>query len=465
MRSFIRYGFLILIILSTSVLAQSAAQLLSEAKEQADTARAQEFKPYNYGQPLWQKAIDTAEEAKKKDPDNKEISLFLAASYSDVMWWVRAYENWQDYFSNGGSLKKAKKEVPNAEELFVRSLREMGYARYQTKDYESAISFFEDVLKILPNNTEALRWLGRIYLETGKPQKSLVYWEKLIGLEPNDSSAQYFYKLSKQEVKVGVQAATAFEDGINAYDKGDYQSALQAFKLSIAANPSYVDAYAWAGRTSTDMGQPSLALQYWTKVLELDPDYEGAKYFAGLAKEQARWGVVAASEFYKGIEMYNQGNLQGALPHFEQAYSYNSNYKNAAVWIARVYGELKQPDKAEVYWKKVLLIDPNDKTARDFIRQTEKENLYGIDAGDAFVRGVEAFERSQFDIAEELFKVAVSKNPNFAEAWGYLGRLYFTLADYPKAANAYGRALVLEPGSEGYRYFANESLRLANQER
>ncbi len=458
----IRLGFLMLVLMSTNVIAQSASELLAEAQEQAALAIEQETKPYNYGQPLWKKAIELAEEAQEKKPNDKDIAAFLAFSYSDVMWWSRAYENWQHYFSLGGSLAEAKKENINAEKLFIRALGEMGYARYQAEDLDAAIPFYENVLEILPQNTEAIRWLGRIYLDKSEPQKALVYWEALLGLEPNDSGAQYFYNLSKRHLEIGIAASEAFEAGINAYESGDFPKALDGFKLAIAANPSYITAYAWAARTSTDMGQPSLALDYWNRVLELNPDYEGAKYFADRAKTQARWGTVATNEYYQGQEFYEQGNLLAALPHFEQAYSYNGNFKDAAVWTARVYGELGQLDKAEFYWKKVLLIDPNDKRARDFIRETQIESSYGIDAGDAFVKGVGAFERSQFDEAEKLFIIATTKNPNFAEAWGYLGRLYFTLANYPKAANAYGRALVLEPKSEGYRYFATESLRLAN---
>lgn len=458
----IRLGLLILVLISSSVIAQSATELLVEAREQAELARSQETKPYNYGQPLWKKAIELAEEAQDKSVNNKEVAAFLAFSYSDVMWWSRAYENWQHYFSLGGSLAEAKKENIDAETMFVRSISEMGYARYQAKDLSAAIPFYKNVLEILPNNTEAIRWLGRIYLEQSNPQEALKYWETLARLEPNDSGAQYFLNLSKRHLKIGIAASEAFETGINAYEHGDFPKALEAFKLSVAANPSYVTAYAWAARTSTDMGQPSLALDFWNRVLELEPNYEGAQYFADIAKSQSRWGAVAANEYFQGQEFYLQGNLVAALPHFEQAYSYNGNFKDAAVWTARVYGELGQPNKAEFYWKKVLLIDPNDKRARDFIRETQIESVYGIDAGDAFVKGVGAFERSQFDEAEKLFKIATTKNPSFAEAWGYLGRLYFTLADYPKAASAYGRALTLDPSSEGYRYFANESLRLAN---
>ena len=459
----IRFGLLLVLLISANVIAQSATELLNDAKEQAALALSQESKPYNYGQPLWQKAIDLAEEAKKLDPKNKDIAAFLAFSYSDVMWWARAYDNWQLYFSLGGSLDSAKDLNKNAEQLFLRSLGEMGYARYQAKDLDAAIQFYKRVLEIVPTNIDSIRWLGRIYLEKGEPQTALAYWEALLGLEPNDSGAQYFYNLSKRHLEIGVAASEAFEAGINAYEAGDYPKALDSFKLSIAANPDYVTAYAWAARTSTDMGQPTLALDFWNKVLELEPNYEGAQYFANIAKSQARWGTVAANEYYKGIELYQQGNPKAALPHFEQAFSYNGNFKDAAVWTARVYGELGQASNAEFYWKKVLLIDPNDKRARDFIRETQIESVYGYDAGEAFVKGVEAFERSQFDEAEKLFKVAASKNPSFADAWGYLGRLYFTLADYPKAATAYGRALTLDPNSEGYRYFANESLRLANQ--
>ena len=77
--------------------------------------------------------------------------------------------------------------------------------------------------------------------------------------------------------------------GWNYYEEGRYDEAFDWFLQAITEDPSYVDAYNGIGWTLGRMGQPALAVDYFsTAVSELFPPEEEFKeykldYYAGLA--------------------------------------------------------------------------------------------------------------------------------------------------------------------------------------
>jgi tetratricopeptide (TPR) repeat protein len=252
-----------------------------------------------------------------------------------------------------------------------------------------------------------------------------------------------------------------FQAGIKAYDEGKLPEALQAFEWAATANPTFKEAYVWAARTSFELGESDLSAQYWQKVLALDPSDERAAYFAQFAQEQQHWGQEAARAFYEGQTFYQQQNIPSALERFEAATRLNSQYKDAFVWTARTYQELGQLPQAAYYWQKVIALDPSDSRAKYFLTLTQKQEVYGDTAGQSFADGVQYYQKNDFANAEASFKKAIDANASFADAWAWLGRVYFTQAKYAEASKAYTQAVNLAPNNQDYRFFANEAKRLA----
>ena len=208
------------------------------------------------------------------------------------------------------------------------------------------------------------------------------------------------------------------------------------------------------------MGQPEQARRHWSRALALDPSDEGAAYFLEVAEAQVAWGVEAAEAYYLGQTLYEQGDLEAAAESFVAATRSNPDYLDAWVWAARSNQETKRFAEAIYYWQGVLRRDPGDQRAGYFLGLAEQQLIYGVEAGRAFVEAVAAFQAADFETAEAYFLEAVEHNPEFAEAYGWLGRLYFAQANYLEAARYYELALALEPENDDYRYFMEESLRL-----
>ena len=438
--------------------------LLTEAASAAASAKLSHPTPYNPDQARWRDAIRLGERAKSLSPQDPAVLHFLATTYGYVGWYVRAWENWLAYFQSPAGIVEARATDALSESLYSQAGTELGFARYELNDLRGAVPFYQQVLAYLPNDEEALTWLGRIYLELNEPSNALPYWYTLFQLNPENESAAYHLELSEEQVRVGTEASTAFQEGIRDYEAGRVAEALEHFERAAQVNDSFTNAFVWAGRSSLDLEQPRRALEHWQKVLGLDPSDQRAHYFARVSADQVKWGIPAASAFYEGQTLHLQNDFAGAAQSFERAFELNASYKEAAVWAARSYQESQQPDKAIELWSAVLKLDPSDKRAKDFLRLAVAQDEHGIDSGQAFIEGVSAFESADLATAELKFKEAINGDESYAEAWGWLGRVYFTQGDFARAAGAYERALRLEPSNDGYGYFAKEARFLASEE-
>ena len=283
---------------------QDAQALLGQAQNAASQARST-YTSFNIDQPFWKDAMRLGEEAYTLEPNNTEIVLFLAQTYSTVRWYSRAWDKWT-HFLRLSSLEDSSDETKTQ---FADVGNELGYARYQTNDLQTALDFYSKVNHVLPDHVETLRWIGRIYLELGQPDKAQPYWQRAAELEPNDPTSAYFVGIIDEQLRVGPEASSMFQAGIRAYDEGNLPEALQAFEWAANANDTFKEAYVWAARTSFELGQSDLSVQYWQKVLALDPSDERAAYFAQYAQEQQRWGKEAAEAFYEGQTSYQQGQV------------------------------------------------------------------------------------------------------------------------------------------------------------
>ena len=468
----VRPGVLLCALLALGLFAAAAAQRPANADQlfsQAQQARQQAIslsEPAHPDQPHWSLAWRTGEQALQAAPHDTAIERFLARTYSTLKWYVRAYNMWLAYLNDGGSLGDmsglAADAVSNTA-MFEEAGTQLGFLRYQAGDKAAALSYYQKVHEVLPDDPLALRWLGRIYYEQGDPQKALPYWQALVGVKPDDQAARYYLQRTQEQVRVGVNASDAYQRGLDLYDKGSKQQALSLFEQALSANPDFTDAAVWAGRTALDLGRPETAVGYWKRVTQARPSDKGAAYFLQLAQAEATWGTAAGKAFYEGQSLYQKGQVQAASDAFVTALRANNAYLEAWVWAARTSQELGNYGDAILYWQGVLQRSPGDSRATYFLDQAKHQLDYGPDAGKAYVAGVQEYQSGQFDAAEKDLKAAIQANPAFPSAWGTLGRLYFQQQRYADAADAFAHALKLKPDDQNYAYFERESKRLAGQ--
>jgi cytochrome c-type biogenesis protein CcmH/NrfG len=141
-----------------------------------------------------------------------------------------------------------------------------------------------------------------------------------------------------------------------------------------------------------------------------------------------------------------------------------AGFGEAWAWLGRVRQEQGRYAAAEDAWARVLAIDPGDERARGFLNLAREQRAYAAEgsggsaaAAEAFATGVAAFERAELALAADRFREVVAIDPDSVLGWTWLGRVAYTQRDFPLAADAYGRALELDPEDDDVAWFAAEA--------
>lgn len=443
---------------------------------------------------VWRAAIDAAQRASEQAARDVEAARLAAGPtgsatlmaeeglrqalaltarvYGSVRWHSRAFSHWDAFVAQGGEILPVSHppaglqgtqaaEFPTDAEFATTALNQLAFARYEAGDLEAARAYYLTLLDISPADPEALRWLARMAFEEGDTATAIQIWGRLVEVAPEDEGARFFLELSRERDQYGVEASEAYRAGIRSYEAGALSEAFASFERAYAANPDFADAAVWAARSAFELGRPAAAEPYWEAALANDPDDARSAWFLEVTRAQQRWGVAAANDFYAGQTAYADGELMEAERFFRSAAELNPQYVDAWVWAARSAQEAGRAADAEVLWQEVLALDPGDDRARYFLQVARQQQAFGPEAGDAFVRGTNAYQAGDVEGARDGFRAAVAAAPHFAAAWSQLGRLEFQVGNYVEAAEAYGRALELEPGNEEYEFFAAEARRLA----
>jgi len=139
-------------------------------------------------------------------------------------------------------------------------------------DYqEKAVTEFEDVLKLQPENPAALRGLGYAYLVKQDFRTAGEYFKKATEHDSKDPRALYYSALLAQR-----------EGKLGGRDRERLAVIKKQLENSIALDPEFADAYSLLAFTYMSLGEPDRALQTMSKAVALNPRNEG--YFFNLAE-------------------------------------------------------------------------------------------------------------------------------------------------------------------------------------
>ncbi len=233
---------------------------------------------------------------------------------------------------------------PQVEEgLQARQLYAQGMGPYQAQDYQAAIPFFQQALRLQPSLDEAVAALGWSYYHLGDYRQSTYYFRQALARQPGwkdmyDGLGWSRYHLGRfnlaiqafqqalsldsgyRDAQVGV-AYSEFEMGRYAdarpfleklvqngegdtqntpapdeedvrsrlawtlFYLKDYDHAAEQFRKGIAARPNSYGLYDGLGWTYLAMGRPQLALQDFEEALRLKPDFRDAEAGMRLARQ------------------------------------------------------------------------------------------------------------------------------------------------------------------------------------
>ncbi len=111
------------------------------------------------------------------------------------------------------------------------------------------------------------------------------------------------------------------KEGVALYNLGKYSQAIQYYDKVLAVDPHHVNALYNKGVALWKLGNYSRAIQYYNKVLVIQPNYVNAL-------------------INKGVALYDLGKYQDAIVSYDKVLALNANDVDAKNNIANAVGKL-----------------------------------------------------------------------------------------------------------------------------
>lgn len=233
-------------------------------------------------------------------------------------------------------------------------------------------------------------------------------------------------------------------------DRPLWQAAFAEGRLARSLAPDRLEPVRFLAEAYSRSHWPGPAWSTWQDYLreggELD---EEARALAAEVGKELAYGA------------YERGEPETALERYVDVTEIAPTDAEAHVWAGRILIETERPAQAIPYWQRALELDPDDERAAYFLDLAQEQARWGTQAVDAFRAGVASYEEDRLSQAAERFARATTHNPEYAQAWAWLGRVAFERGMYDDAATYYANAAELVPDDETYAYWVAESERRA----
>jgi tetratricopeptide (TPR) repeat protein len=212
------------------------------------------------------------------------------------------------------------------------------------------------------------------------------------------------YDHAEHVLRQVLEKADRFADvynmlGVVYHERGDFVAAETHFERAVELNPNYTEALLNLSVTYNDLGKYDAARQVYARIRRsdgkegiLDPFVRGkiANMHADLAQAYADAGCrqEAIDELKRAVDlcpsfadlqlrlgtMYRDaGNLALAREHYMAARDANPKYAPARVLLGVVLLSLGLPDPAIAEWREALSLDPDNKSAKMYLRMVEAQ--------------------------------------------------------------------------------------------
>jgi tetratricopeptide (TPR) repeat protein len=355
----------------------------------------------------FQKAIDLGllAMAKSTATEKSELNKIIGESYFNLKQYDKAIPFLAEY--------KGKKGKWNNTDYYL-----LGYAYYQQNDFENAISQFNKIIDgkdFVAQN--AYYHLGESYLKTNKKQQAL----------------NAFKNASEMDFELKIQEDAFFNYAKLSYEIGNsYQTVpdvLSAFLEKYPSNPNKQEV------------ETLLINSFITSK-----NYKGALALleknSSFSNKQAYQKVT----FYRGLELYTDGNYKEALAMFKKSIAEPRDAKftaRATFWKAETEYVLDNFSESLLSFKQFIAF-PEAKITPEF-----KNSNYNL--------AYSYFKLKEYDQAAiyfQNFTVAVKEDKiRLNDAYLRLGDCNFMTAKYWPAMDAYNKAVELKSVDADYAAF------------
>jgi tetratricopeptide (TPR) repeat protein len=323
------------------------------------------------------------------------------------------------------------------------------------RNQEAAVAFRAAYARE-PANFNALLGLGSSLASLQKFQEAADYLEKAWNLRPSDFQAGYEWAHSLLLAKHPAEAAKVFG---KLTPPSDAASATKYYSL--------------AGVTSESLNNPGEAARSYRRAYDLDPSsYETylalvrSTMAAGPLSKQAELPapppeLSAAQNLALGIIFSAHEAFDYAIPRFEAALAAEPNNDVVILNLALAEKGVGRSEEAIARLRKAAAAHPSAMLS-DAVGGLEEESGNYVEAVESYQRAVEldpTNEEYYFDLgieylthftfgpAAEVYRVGTQKFPDSSRQFLGLGFSHYAVREYREAADAFTKALEIDPDS------------------
>jgi tetratricopeptide (TPR) repeat protein len=300
---------------------------------------------------LASKAIDEYRLAIESDPDSEYLNSGLAELYAKTGRIRDAVQEAQDILKRDPNNLEAHKLLGR---IYLRSLGDMQSGSGSDSVLKAAIDQYEQILKIEPDNADDHLLLGRLYNLNKDLRKAEAEFKAAVKLQPDSEEAITTLALLYNDEGDAVRAAETLSSAPDSARSGklysalgytyeqqkNYKKAIDAYRHAIELDRENLDAIRGLAENLLNDGQTDAALEQYKIVAEANP--EDAKTYVRIA------------EIYR-----RKGKFDLALENLKKAGSMVQDSVEVSYNIAAVYQAQERYDEAA-------------QVLRDLLKKTEK---------------------------------------------------------------------------------------------
>jgi tetratricopeptide (TPR) repeat protein len=191
---------------------------------------------------------------------------------------------------------------PNDADAYYRR----GFAYFETKDYDKAISAYGEAIRLDSNYSQAYYNRALAYRLTKDNDKAISDYSEAIRLDSNDADAYY-------------------GRGLAYFEKKDYDKAISDYSETIRLDSNYAQAYYNRGLTYRKKRDNDKAISDYSEVIRLDPNDADVYYGRGLAYFEKKDYDKAISDYSETIRL----DSNYAQAYYARALAFKAQRKNA----------------------------------------------------------------------------------------------------------------------------------------
>ena len=243
---------------------------------------------------------------------------------------------------------------------------------FTDSDFESALINFKQAFDIAQLegkfDTIVAFNIGMSAIYSDDPTVAIEYLQKCVDVKFMDPRVYLFYSRAEKQLGDTTRAfevltlgreyfpnesSLQLEEAQLYLETGENDKLVNSLKESIAADPSNANLYRVIGQTYENIGDDDLAIESYTKAIELNPDFGDAIFNLGaIYVNRASTLYTEANNLpfeedkkYQKLKGEADADLHLALPYLEKSLELNPGDKVIIAALKEAYANLKMNDK------------------------------------------------------------------------------------------------------------------------